>query len=524
MPHLAGEPRNQLIMLSLESSVPQDAFVRVIDAFVDATDLESFGFDHTTSKDEGRPCFHPSILLKLYLYGYRYGIRSSRKLEREARLNLEALWLTSCQNPRYKTIADFRKKHAKAFRQVFRSFVVLLKDWNLVDGKTIAIDSFKIRAQNSLKNNLNQAKIERHLAYIDDKIDQYETELDRADSEDQRQELREKLRSQQARKSSYQAAEKKLQETGQDQISLTDPDARAVVLHRNIVNVGYNVQASVDSKNKLLVEFDTGDVNDSHALAPMAEATRELLKTEQMDVLADKGYHTGEELQKCEQQGITTYISPKAPVVKDSKLFPVTDFIYSEQDDTYTCPAGEIMKTNKVWHAHSGRNKSVPYRFQRYTTTVCKTCAFRSQCTNNKQNGRVIERSEYAGSIERNNIRVTANPNYYRQRQQLAEHPFGTLKRQRGFTFTLMKQKHNVLGEVGLEFIGYNLVRCTTVMGITELIKALKKGCFSTFKRFFKLFFGSNPGPGFPKAKDLIFYCSKITHLHTQGTIIMLYI
>lgn len=524
MPHLAGELRNQLIMLSLETSVPADAFVRVIDAFVDAIDLESFGFDHTTSKDEGRPCFHPSILLKLYLYGYRYGIRSSRKLEREARLNIEALWLTSCQNPRYKTIADFRKKHAKAFRQVFRRFVLLLKDWKLVDGKTIAIDSFKIRAQNSLKNNLNQAKIERHLAYIDDKIDQYQAELDQADSEDQQQELQEKIRSQQARKSSYKTVEKKLQETGQDQISLTDPDARAVVLHRNIVNVGYNVQASVDSKNKLLVEFDTGDVNDSHALAPMAQATRELLRTEQMDVLADKGYHTGEELQKCEQQGITTYISPKAPVVKDSELFPITDFIYSEKDDWYSCPAGEIMKTNKVWHAHSGRNKPAPYRFQRYTTTVCKTCAFRRQCTNNKQNGRVIERSEYAASIERNNIRVNANPNYYRQRQQLAEHPFGTLKRQRGFTFTLMKGKHNVLGEVGLEFIGYNLSRCISLIGITELIKALKNYGFSPFKRFFRSFLALIPVSGFPSPKNYISYCSKIMLPHTYRTINMPYI
>lgn len=203
-------------MLSLESSVPADAFVRAIDAFVDAIDLESFGFDHTTSKDEGRPCFHPSILLKLYLYGYRFGIRSSHKLEREARLNLEALWLTSCQNPRYKTIADFRKKHAKAFRQVFRSFVALLKECNLVDGKTIAIDSFKIRAQNSLKNNLNQAKIERHMAYIDGKIDEYQAQLDQADREDQQRELREKIQLQQTRKRPYKAAGEELRESGQD--------------------------------------------------------------------------------------------------------------------------------------------------------------------------------------------------------------------------------------------------------------------------------------------------------------------
>lgn len=296
------------------------------------------------------------------------------------------------------------------------------------------------------------------------------------------------------------------------------------MLHRNIVNVGYNVQASVDSKNKLLVKYDTGDVNDSHALSPMAQATRELLKAEQMDVLADKGYHTGEELQKCEQQGITTYISPKAPVIKDSGLFSVTDFIYSQQDDTYTCPGGEIMRTNKVWYAHSGKERTPAFRFQRYTTTACKTCVLRDQCTEGKANGRAIDRSEYAGSIERNNIRVTANPDYYRQRQQIAEHPFGTLKRQRGFTFTLMKGKHKILGEVGLEFIGYNLCRCISVMGTTELIKALKKYGFSVLKRLLNRFLSLFAAPGIKEPLNLIFYCSKITDPYTRRTIIMPYI
>jgi transposase len=178
MPHVTGQQRNQMMILCLESTVLPDAFVRVIDAFVDATNLDSFGFAHATCKDEGRPSFHPSVLLKLYLYGYHYGIRSSRKLEREARLNLEAQWLTLCQCPRYKTIADFRKNHSGAFRRVFRSFVRLLRDWELADGQTVAIDSFKIRAQNSLKNNLNQNKIDRHLEYIDNKIAEYETLLD----------------------------------------------------------------------------------------------------------------------------------------------------------------------------------------------------------------------------------------------------------------------------------------------------------------------------------------------------------
>lgn len=488
MPHVTGQERNQMMMFSLESSVAADSFARVIDAFVEATDLESFGFAHVHSKDDGRPSFHPSVLLKLYLYGYHNGVRSSRKLEREARLNLEAIWLTGGQYPRYKTIADFRKKHSAAFRQVFRSFVRLLRDWELADGKTIAIDSFKIRAQNSLKNNLNQAKIDRHLAYIDHKVTEYESLLDQCDHEEDQQELLTKIELQKQRKAGYHEVEHQLETTGEEQVSLTDTDARAVVFQRNSVQVGYNVQASIDSKHKLLVEFETGDVNDTHALAQMAIATKELLQAEQMDVLADKGYHTGGELMECEKQNITTYVSPRAPSAKANGLYPITSFMYNRADDTYTCPAGETLISNNVWYSHSNPGNKPPLRFRRYTSTACKTCIIRHKCTKQKINGRAIDRSEYADSMERNNARVVTNPNYYRQRQQLAEHPFGTLKRQRGFTFTLMKGKTKVLGEVGLEFIGYNLSRCATILSMAELVKALKKCCLSLFYFLFRPF------------------------------------
>ncbi len=486
MPHVTGEERNQLIMISMEEMVPKDSFVRAIDAFVDAIDMKSFGFAHVQCKEEGRPSYHPSVLLKLYLYGYHFGIRTSRKLEREAALNLEAMWLTSCQSPKYKTIADFRKNHGKAFRQVFRGFIRLLKEWDLVDGKTIAIDSFKIRAQNSLKNNLNQAKIDRHLGYIDNKITEYESQLDQCDQEEDQQELLKKIELQKQRKEGYQKVEDQLKTTGEEQVSLTDPDSRSVVFQRNSVQVGYNVQASIDSKHKLPVEYETGDVNDTHALAPMATATKELLQVEQMDVLADKGYHTGEELMECEKENITTYVSPKAPSPKDNGLYSAALFVYNRDEDTYTCPAGETLTTTNVWYSHKNPGNRPPLRFRRYTTSACKNCTRREKCTKQKINGRAIDRSEYVESVERNNERVLANPNYYRQRQQLAEHPFGTLKRQRGFTFTLVKGKEKVLGEVGLEFIAYNLTRCVSILGFIELCKALKKCAFVVSNLFFE--------------------------------------
>jgi len=294
-----------------------------------------------------------------------------------------------------------------------------------------------------------------------------------------------KLEERKQKQSKYKQVQKDLEASGEDQISLTDPDSRAVILHKNIINVGYNIQTSSDAKHKLLIEYDTGDVNDSHALAPMALQTKEILGAESLKVLADKGYHTGEELEQCQGNDITTYVSPKAPATKDTGLYPITDFTYDPDEDLYVCPQGNQMRTNGKWYHHSDsrRKGKSAYRFQRYTTPECKSCKSRHLCTKSKTNGRYIDRSEYADSIEENAQRVNANPDYYRRRQQITEHPFGTLKRQRGFTHTNVRGKEKVLGEVGILFIGYNLTRCVSILGVAELIKALRKCCLLIFTR-----------------------------------------
>jgi len=484
MQHKHGEDRNQMLMFSLEGAISPDSFVRVVDAFVDAIDLKSFGFTHVECEEEGRPPYHPSVLLKLYLYGYGHGIRTTRKLEREAQTNIEAMWLLSGLRPKYKTIADFRKKHSKAFREVFRRFVCLLKEWNLVEGETIAIDSLKIRGSNSLKNNFNKNKLKRHLDYIEKQIKEYETLLDANDKEEDKKDLEKKVEERKEKRSKYQEIQKELEASGEEQISLTDPDSRSVILHKNIINVGYNIQASSDAKHKLLVEYDTGDVNDTHALASMAIQTKEILGAESMKVLADKGYHTGEEIEQCHKHGITTFVSPKAPSTKDIGLYPITSFVYNKENDQYICPQGHAMHTNGTWHRHSDnrRNGKGAYRFQRYNTPACKSCVSRHLCTQSKTNGRYIDRSEYAEVVEANACRVEKNPDYYRQRQQITEHMFGTIKRQRGFTYALVRKKDNVLGEVGMMFIGYNLTRCATILGVPNLIKALRERCFYIVK------------------------------------------
>ena len=466
-------------MFSLESAIPEDSFVRVVNAFVDVIDLESFGFAHVRCEEQGRPPYHPAVLLKLYLYGYRYGIRSSRKLEREARTNIEAMWLLSGLRPKYKTIADFRKDNSKAFREIFRRFVCLLKEWDLVDGETLAIDSFKIRGSNSIKNNFNEAKLKRNIEYIDKQISEYEQLLDSNDDEENRKEIKKKLTERQRKKSEYEEIRADLAKSGQEQISLTDPDSRSVVLHRNIVNVGYNIQAASDSKHKLLVEYDTGDVNDSQALGTIAIKSKDLLNIDSMTVLADKGYHTGKQLEKCNSNDITTYVSPKAPATKDTGLYPVSSFTYDYDNDHYICPRGSILRTNGRWHKHSdsNRKKKAAYRFRRYTTADCRNCKSRHLCTASKSNGRYIDRSEYADVIEANAQRVRNDPEYYRMRQQITEYMFGTMKRQQGFTYTLVRTKENVLGEVGLMFTGYNLCRCISVLGVEKLIRLLREHC-----------------------------------------------
>lgn len=233
----------------------------------------------------------------------------------------------------------------------------------------------------------------------------------------------------------------------------------------------------MDAKNKLLVEYDTGDVNDTHALYPMAQASKDLLKVDHMNTLADKGYHTGIQIQQCIANNITTHISPRETPSQEEGVFPASYFTYDSQRDSYICPAGSILRTNGVWYRHSdtrkGRTPS-SHRFQRYLTTDCSTCHLITKCTRNKKNGRAIDRSEYAKEIEENNERIISNPGYYRLRQQIIKHVFGTLKRQRGFTHTIVKGKDKFLAEVAMEFIMYNLRRSISILGIGNLIKMLK--------------------------------------------------
>lgn len=474
-----GFNRDQLMMVDFNAMVPTESWARIVDLFVEILPLKELGFQDVLQL-EGRPPFHPSDLLKLYLYGYKNAIRSSRKLALACKVNIEVIWLLKDLKPSARTIAYFRKNNAKAFKKAFRFFVSLLKDWELIKGEIIAIDSFKIRAQNALKNNFNSKKINRHKDYIDNKIEKYNQALERADNLGAKEALKNKIKYQQTKKKTYEHIEKQLETSGESQISLTDSDSRSVVLHRNIVNVGYCIQASCDAEHKLFIGNNTGSVNDTHALSSMAIDAKELLGVETMDCLTDKGYTTGKHLNICEKHNITTYSSPKEHSSNKNGLYDMKIFKYNPKKDTYTCPNNKILiSTGNVYH--KGNHRVKHYK----NFKACKNCSLRKKCTKAK-NGRLIERSIYQEALENNAKRVNENPDYYRLRQQITEHQFGTLKRQWGFTFTLMKGKENVLSEVNIIMICYNLRRLISILGINEL-----KNRFKNLYLYFLVIHGS---------------------------------
>ena len=479
MDFITGFNRDQLVMVDFESCVEQDSWARTVDMFVDILPMEELGFQDVLNS-EGRPPYHSKDMLKLYLYGYKNKLRSSRQMEHACKVNLEVIWLLKGLHPSARKIAYFRKNNAAAFKLAFRHFVGLLKEWELIEGATIAIDSFKIRAQNAQKNNFNQKKIDRHIAYIDDKIKKYQDQLDQGDGNIDEQEIETKVAYQESKKERFRSIEKRLEESGESQISLTDPDARSVILHRNIINVGYNVQAGCDAKYKLFVNNDTGSVNDTHALSPMALDAKQLLGVESMDILTDKGYTTAKHLAICTKNGITPYSSPKDHSSHHNGRYPMVDFKYDKIKDTYTCPENKVLATNGSIYNKAG-HKVKHYKNKK----ACGLCPKRAMCTTNK-NGRFIERSIYQEALDENQKRVREKPEYYRLRQQVTEHQFGTLKRQWGFTYTLMKGKQNVLSEVNLMMICYNLTRLSSILG-PEVLKKRLKGLMTEFSTLFEV-------------------------------------
>lgn len=462
MKFIQGQDRFQtsLFPVSLDTSIDQDNEVRLIDMFVDSLDLKPLGFD-VDFVDNGRPAYHPKDLLKLYMYGYMNKVRSSRDLEKETKRNIEMIWLLKGLSPDHNTINNFRKDNPKAIKKVFRKTVEVARNFDLIGGLLLAGDGTKLRAQNSKKNNYNQKKIDRHLKYIDEKLEEYTSKLAEADGDD-KQKIEEKIEQQQHRKAGYERLEEQLKQTGEKQISTSDPESRQLIIRGGITEVAYNVQSTVDAKHKIPIDYEVTNQNDSGAMGNMARRAKSIVKHNRFSILFDKGYHKGKELSKVQNLGIDAYVAiPSIPITSQAPnpSYNVENFNYDHVSDTYTCPANQTLTTNQKWY------NSPNYRFKQYKTKSCDGCSVRAECTLAK-NGKIIQRSEYQDAVNQNKQNILAKPYLYKQRQALVEHPFGTMKRQWGFDYILTKKtKARASADVGFIFIAYNLRRIFNIVG-----------------------------------------------------------
>jgi transposase len=487
MQYITGTNRYQSYFATLEERVDADNAVRLIDAFVDKLELEKLGFQKPVHHNEGRPPYAPQVLLKLYMYGYLNKVRSSRKLERESKRNTELQWLLQELQPNYHTIADFRKQHAQALQFMFRLYVQFLDEAGLLGKRTIAVDGSKFKAVNSKKNNYNQKKIDKHQQFIQEKAAKYLAELDELDKQEQsadKEELQVKkekiatgLEKLKERSIKYDTLQQQLNATTDKQISTTDADSRSILITKAIVEVAYNVQNAVDDKHHLIVHTEATNTNDGKALHKAALQAKNNLQLKQADtimVLADKGYHTGAELQHCQDDNMITHVAYKEqPSVKHiANEFLAESFDYDKTTDSYTCPAGATLTSLGTWHNKKGEANETSFRFKTYRTDACKTCPLKSQCT--KLPKRIIQRSEYQDAVDMNNTNIKQNPHYYKRRQAIVEHPFGTIKRHFGFTHTLLKGLQKVNGEMHLIMFCYNFMRTKNILGFDKMLETIK--------------------------------------------------
>jgi len=463
MQFIQGKNREQSILFpqSLDQLIAPDSEVRIIDLFVESISIADFKFVVKTST-EGRPAYHPKDLLKLFVYGYLNHIRSSRQLEKECKRNIELMWLMKQLAPDHNTISNFRRDNEKAIKKVFRYTVSIAKQFDLIGAKLIAGDSTKLRAQNSKKNNFNEGKIEKHIAYIDTKLEEYNKALASAD-DDNKKIIEEEIKKHKGRKDNYQNMQRTLDETGEPQVSTSDPDSRQLMTRNNISEVAYNVQTVVDAKHYLPIDYKVTNENDSRALSPMLRRTKTILGTSNFTALYDKGYHTGCEIKMAVTSGINIMVAvPGIASVAPDQNYNLSHFGYNEADDTYTCPQNQVLTTNgKPYQKSKNRNF---YTVKHYKTHACPTCPARALCTVNKK-GRLIERSEFTPYIEQNKNNIQANTSVYKKRQAIVEHPYGTIKRQWGFYYVITKKGlKRASADVGFMFVAYNLRRLMNII------------------------------------------------------------
>jgi transposase len=473
---IEGTDRGQSTLFPeyLEDWIDADNPVRVIDVFVEELDLGKLGFSGVEPEVTGRPSYHPSVLLKLYIYGYLNRVQSSRRLEREALHNVEVMWLVGRLAPDHKTIADFRKDNGAGLRKVCARFVELCREMGLLTTASVAIDGSKFKAVNNRDKNFTRAKVERRRVQLDESVARYLSQLDTADRQEPTEalavkvtRLKEKLAKLKEQMGKLAVYEKQMLASPDQQISLTDPDSRSMATSgRGSGVVGYNVQVAVDTEHHLIVTHEvTNSGSDRAQLADIAKQAKAVLKTERLDAVADRGYFSSPEILACHEAGITvTLPKPLTSGAKSEGRFGKQDFAYLPEEDVYRCPAGERLPYRYT-------NEEAGKVLRRYWTTACPDCSLKSLCTTGPE--RRITRWEHEHLLEAVQERLDANPQAMRQRRETVEHPFGTIKARMGATHFLTKTLPKVAAEMALSVLAYNLTRVMNIVGTKALMAAI---------------------------------------------------
>jgi transposase len=478
MGYIQGTDRRQNVLFpgSLEEYVDENNPVRVIGAFLGALDFRELGFVRGEAAETGRPGYDPRLMMGLYIWGQMNRMRGTRRLERECGRNVEVMWLMENLRPDFKTIADFRKNNGEPIRQVVVKFRLWCMSEGLYGREMVGVDGSKFKAANSRERNFTRKKLANLIARERAQVEQYLSELDAVDEEEaddeappSGEELKEKLGRIKERLREHEELEQEMKAGGAKQISQTDKDARLMTTASGS-QVGYNVQMVVDHKHKLIAEYDvTNEGNDHGQLARMGEKAKAALQTDELVMVADSGYFEGGNIKQCEAAGITPYLPvPRWPTAEKSGLFGANRFSYDEERDLYACPQGEELTFRKI-----EKRKGKHYRI--YRTGACHTCPLRMQCTRSKY-GRKFRVWADREVVDRLRQRMRERPELMRERKNLCEHPYGTIKRAMGVSYFLLKGRQKVAIETGLAVLAYNLKRVINILGVEKMVTALSAG------------------------------------------------
>lgn len=467
-----GLSREQYIMFPeiIDDYINEENPVRFIDAFVENLDLLALDFTNAVAKERGTSAYNPKDLLKLYIYGYLNKIRSSRKLENETHRNVELMWLLRKLKPDFKTIADFRKDNLKGIQNVCKQFTLLCRELGLLSSDLVAIDGSKFKACNNKSNNYSEKSLDKHIKYTESKINEYLKELDENDNSEKHQkkltkeELSKKIDKLKNRMKKFNDLKKEFETSDVKQISTVDKDSSLIKDKQGFI-VGYNVQTAVESENHLIIAYDVvQSSNDLNQLSSMAKQAKEIINKDELKVTADTGYHNEEEILKVIENNITPYVFKQEGSPNDKKgLFTYHDFIYNKEKDIYLCPGNQELKLR-------GFGKSKKRILKYYYTTACNKCLLKDNCTKDKT-GRRIGRSVNADVMELMEERMKQEPEIGKQRKQLVEHPFGTIKRSFDQEFFLLKGLEKVKTEISLSILSYNMKRVMNIIGINRLMQ-----------------------------------------------------